>query len=288
MTVLDLVGLKLLMEMSEGRPEIKVGIIDGPVATQHSDLENILIQSIGVEPNNCKSLTSMACKHGTFVAGILFGKRGGLAPGICPGCTLLVQTVFGESKAGMPSAKPEELAFAIIQAIHAGARVLNISAGIAQLSVKHDEKLVEALDYAAKHGVLVVAAAGNQGTLGSSPITRHHWVIPVIACNMKGAPTIESNLGRSLARRGLSVPAEAVTSLNAVGGSLTFGGTSAAAPFVTGTIALLLSQFPHTSGERVKSVLLHSVGHRSYSVVPPLLNAWKAYEFLKYSGGPPS
>ena len=50
----------------------------------------------------------------------------------------------------------------------------------------------------------MVAAAGNQGTLGSSAITRHPWVIPVVACDLRGRPMNESNLGSSIGRRGLT------------------------------------------------------------------------------------
>jgi hypothetical protein len=39
--------------------------------------------------------------------------------------------------------------------------------------------------------VLIVAAAGNQGTIGGTVITGHPWVIPVVAWK----PVNESNLG---------------------------------------------------------------------------------------------
>ncbi len=53
-----------------------------------------------------------------------------------------------------------------------------------------------------------------------------------------------SNLGSSIARRGLMAPGDAVTSLGTNGQTVTSGGTSAATPFVTGAIALLWSIFP--------------------------------------------
>ena len=66
--------------------------------------------------------------------------------------------------------------------------------------------LTTTLDYAVSRGVIPVAAAGNQGMLGSTAITRHSWVLPVVACDLQGKPMNQSNLGRSLGRRG-SVPA---------------------------------------------------------------------------------
>jgi len=72
----------------------------------------------------------------------------------------------------MPSATPEALATAIVECIDAGARVINLSLALAQPSVKGEDALEQALNHAARRGAIVVAAAGNQGTLGSSAITR--------------------------------------------------------------------------------------------------------------------
>jgi subtilisin family serine protease len=158
--------------------------------------------------------------------------------------------------------------------------VLNISAAIAQPSSKSERGLKEALDEAAKRGVIVVAAAGNQGTLGSTAITAHAWVIPVAACDLRGKPLDETNLGHSIGRRGLLAPGEKITSLGSDGEPLTFGGTSAAAPFVSGAIALLWSEFPDVSAGAMKLAVTGAHAWRRTGVVPPLLDAWGAYQSL--------
>ena len=155
----------------------------------------------------------------------------------------------------MPAATPGELAGAILDCIHAGARVINLSVALAQPSTRGEAMLDEALNHALVRGVLIVAAAGNQGTLGSSAITRHPWVIPVVACDMRGRPLNESNLGGSIGRRGLSAPGDGITSLGSDGKLLSLSGTSVAVPFVTGTIALLWSQFPSLSATQIKLAL---------------------------------
>jgi subtilisin family serine protease len=221
--------------------------------------------------------------HGTFVAGILAAQRGSPAPAICPGCTLLVRSIFAETTSVdqlVPTITPIDLAAVILDTIEAGARVINLSASFTHPSLRAERELEEALDYAARRGVLVVTAAGNQGTLGSSAITRHPWVIPVTACDAQGRPTGGSNLGHSIGRRGLRAPGEAVTSLGADGTPLTLGGTSVAAPFVTGTIALLWSLFPSATATEVKLAITHTSAARRATVVPPLLNAWGAYQVL--------
>ena len=90
----------------------------------------------------------------------------------------------------------------------------------------------------------------------------------------------ESNLGSSIGRRGLSAPGGAITSLGAVGKPLTLGGTSVATPFVTGAIALLWSAFPTATAAQVKFAVTQAYASRRTTVVPPLLNAWAAYQFM--------
>lgn len=274
---LELVRLTALMERSRGGSEVNVGLIDGPVMTQHADLQAGHLREITASKGaTCTQADSAACLHGTFIAGILAARRESPAPAICPGCTLLIRPIFGEATAGrehMPSATPLELAAALIDCIDAGAWVINLSLALAQPSTKGEQALDAALDLALRRGVLIVAAAGNQGTLGSTAITRHPWVIPVVACDSEGRPMNESNMGASIGRRGLSAPGDGITSLGAQGQALTLGGTSVATPFVTGAIALLWSEFPGASAAQIKLAITRTSPLRRASVVPPLLNA---------------
>jgi len=163
---LDLIKLTPLMAITSGRPEIRLGLVDGPVAMNHPDLSSEHIREIaGNSGGACARANSTACAHGTFVAGILCAKRSSVAPAICPDCTLLVRPIFAETPSGseqIPSAKPQELATAIIKCVEAGARVINLSLALAQPSTKGERELEEALDHAARRGVIAVAAAGNQ------------------------------------------------------------------------------------------------------------------------------
>jgi subtilisin family serine protease len=282
---LNLVKLPQLMQRTRGRPEQKVALIDGPVAMSHPDFVSERIREVPGSPSGaCTLPTSTACVHGTFVAGILCAKRDSSAPAVCPGCTLLVRPIFAETTATngqMPSATPAELARAILDCIEAGARVLNISAAIVQPSLRSERALEDALDQATQCGAIVVAAAGNQRTVGSTPITRHPWVIPVVAYDLQGKPMDQSNLGNSIGRRGLGAPGDGITSLGAEGKPLTLAGTSAAAPFVTGAIALLWSEFPTATAAQVRSAVTQAHSPRRSTVVPPLLDAWEAYQTMR-------
>jgi subtilisin family serine protease len=292
MTPLDLVNLTALMERTGGSPDVTIGLIDGPVLSQHPDLasgrhrEAHDANSAAFSDGNSAAISgtnSAAVLHGTFVAGILTARRGSVAPAICPDCTLLSRPIFAEAGTPygeVPSATPEKLARAILDCLDGGARVLNISAAIARCAIRSERALDDALGRAAARGVLVIVAAGNQGTLGSTALTRHPWVVPVVGYDLQGKPMNHSNLGSSIGRQGLGAPGENITSLGAGNNPLTLSGTSAAAPFVTGAVALLWSEFPATSAADMRLALTQPDPRRRRTVVPPLLDAWTSYRSL--------
>ena len=87
-------------------------------------------------------------------------------------------------------------------------------------------------------------------------------------------------MGASIGRRGLGAPGEAITSLGTNGHPLTLNGTSAAAPFVTGIIALLWSESPLASAAEVKFAVAQSSSQKRTTVIPPLADAWAAHQAL--------
>jgi subtilisin family serine protease len=278
-TSLSLVSLPRLMAETVGIPCLKIGLIDGPVMSDHPGFTDSRIYHL--RPSNTLSRGmrgSAAVLHGTAIAGILVGSPTAGALGICRGATLLSCAVFAPQPSGT-SATPSELADAIVQLANAGARVINMSLSLDLAMSAPSTTLEQALSYAATRGVLVVAASGNGASIDSTAITRHRAVVPVVAYDLAGRPVQNSNLGRSIGQRGLGAPGEGVISLSADGGSRPFGGSSAATAIVTGAIALLWSQFPSATYETIRDAVTRSIPRRA-SVVPPLLDAWRAYETL--------
>jgi subtilisin family serine protease len=280
---LHLVRLTALMDLTRGSPEVSIGLIDGPVSRGHADLAESSIQEIPTkEGASCQNSRSSACLHGTYIAGILSARRGSDAPAISPACTLVVRPIFSEGGSEGKyelSTNPDELAAAVFDCIGAGARIINLSLALVRSGGGTERALQSALDYAMLRGIIIVAAAGNQKTLGSTVITRHPWVIPAAACNQEGLPSAYSNLGLSIGARGLRAPGDRVISSGADGQSFPASGTSVAVPFVTGTIALLWSLFPSATAQEVKVAVTNSTVRR-VSVVPPLLDAWTAYQAM--------
>ncbi len=283
MDPLDLTGLSPIMAKTSGDPDVVVGLIDGPVAENHPDLSRETLRRVPGRNSRCQDPVSSSCRHGTFIAGILNAKRGSAAPGICPACTLLIRPVFSEHESDsgeMPGATPIELAWALIDCIEHGARIVNMSIALEEPSPEGDAKLTEALDYAARREVIVVAAAGNQGIISGSVMTRHPWVIPVAACDLSGRFVRYSNRTGSICRNGMMAPGEKVTSLGSDGACARLAGTSTAVPFVTGAIALLWSLFQQLKAHDLVSALSDCSQHGRRPPVPPLLNAWKSYQAI--------
>lgn len=283
MDAFDIVGLTPLMRRTEGRGEITVSVIDGPALLEHPAFSRQRIRQIRSDiPALCHYHASLACIHGTMVLGVLAARRDSVVCGLCPGCTFLVRPIFKEEvgRNDPPISTPKDLGEAITDSVSEGAKVINVSAAIARPASRADQHVKEALDYAARRGVLVVAAAGNQPRDGTSPITSHPWVIPVTSCDFAGRPTQEPNFVVSVGRWGLAAPGENITSVGSDGHSTTFSGTSAATPFVTGAIALLWSEFPKATASQIKLAMTRCNGHERRAIMPPVLDAWAAYRIL--------
>ncbi|MEV6956008.1 S8 family serine peptidase [Streptomyces sp. NPDC051183] len=286
---LEQVGLAPLMARTAGRPEVVVGLIDGFVALDHPELagRRLWLLPGGVRGGCSRTAGDASCRHGTFVAGLLGAGRASVPPGICPDCTFLVRPLFTADHPAArlaPAARPEDLAAAIVETVDAGARVLNLSVAPERPSSTGHRELEWALDHAANRGVITVVAAGNQGAVGTSVITRHPWTVPVVAYDGRGLPMELSNLGGSIGLRGIGAPGERIAGLGVGGRPLVLTGTSAAAPFVAGAVALLLSEFPAASPAEVRSAVLRTGSVKRRTVVPPLLDAWGAYTTLVRSG----
>jgi subtilisin family serine protease len=79
-------------------------------------------------------------------------------------------------------------------------------------------------------------------------------------------------------------PGEGITSPGANGQPVTLGGTSVAAPFVTGAIALLWSEFPAATAAEVKVAVTQAIAGRRATATPPLMDAWAAHSLLNSHG----
>jgi subtilisin family serine protease len=267
-------------------------VIDGPVDFNHPAFQESRVRTVkDSQLGACKNASDISCTHGTFVAGILCAKRGLSAPAICPNCEIILNPIFREEDTNntnnkdiiFPSATPEELANAVIETVDAGAQVINLSLGLSSSSLTVYDKLQQAYDYALHKGVIIVVAAGNQGNIGNISLINHQWLILVSACDEDGRLDPMSNFGPSIGNRGLMAPGVNIRSTFAGGQYIQMSGTSFAAPFVTGGIALLWSIFPNATSAAIINSITTGISFKRRSIIPPLLNVEAAWNKLKNS-----
>jgi subtilisin family serine protease len=192
--------------------------------------------------------------------------------------------VFPENVAAkeVPYCSVATLIDALAELIELQVDVINLSVMLPTSFGSRDRELEQVLGQAAARGVLVVAAAGNQGTLVTTCLTRHPWVIPVAAVDAQGKPLWMTNVSRTIGSNGLGAPGYVTANIR--GQVIRFTGTSAAAPFVTGTIALLRSMLPRATASSIRAALVGSAAVARRAIVPPLLDAESSWLRLKPVG----
>ena len=149
-----------------------------------------------------------------------------------------------------------DAAEAIHYAVDHGARVINASWGL----TGSDPIIASAIQYADSKGVIIVAAAGNNGTNDTTTMyspasysAQYPNVISVAATSNTGALASWSNYGVGsvqLAAPGVNIFSTLFSSYGYM------SGTSMAAPFVTGTVALVEAAHPSWSMSQVIDAIL--------------------------------
>jgi subtilisin family serine protease len=173
--------------------------------------------------------------HGTHVAGTIAEVAGnGLAEaGVAPEAWILPVKVLDSTGAGSDA----DVAAGIVWAADHGARIVNLSLGGSDAS----SVLADAVSYARAKGLLIVAAAGNDGGAVGVP-ARLGGVVAVGAVDSSRARAPFSAGGRAL---DLVAPGVGILqqTLDGAGGyaDRSLSGTSMASPQVAGVAALVLA-----------------------------------------------
>jgi serine protease len=169
--------------------------------------------------------------HGTHVAGIAAAvtDNGTGVAGVSWGAQIMPVKVLNAGAGGTF----DDVAQGIIWAVDNGAQVINLSLG----GTTNSPVLQSAIAYAYSQGVVVVAAAGNSNSAVLYPAA-YDPVIAVAASDASDNRAGFSNYGPEV---DVTAPGVNINSTALGGGYENRSGTSMAAAFVTGEVALLLS-----------------------------------------------
>lgn len=184
-------------DISSGSPEVIVAVIDTGFQLDHPALKDQWtdFKYDYVMDDTDPSVDDPAgenASHGTHVAGIIAAADLGLpVVGIAPRIRLMPLRVLNDNGNG----KLSDIRDAIYDAVDNGAAVINMSLGTLSNNL-----LDEAIEYANKHGVLLLAATGNGAEVGE-PILYpacHPLVVAVGAVDANDRRALFSNQGSQI------------------------------------------------------------------------------------------
>ena len=234
----SLAGLRELQEATLGDQGISVAVLDGPVDLSHPCFAGSHIRQIDTLVKDSPGQGPMSV-HGTHVASLIFGQPASAVPGIAPGCSGLIASVFRDT--GERPLSQLDLARAIEQSVQEGAHVINISGGEQSPSGAAEPVLQRALQLCEEDGVLVVGAAGNDGCACLHVPAAVPSVLGVGAFGADGKPLESSNWGEAYKSNAILAPGENILGAAPGGGTASLSGSSFASPIVSGVAAALLS-----------------------------------------------
>lgn len=258
---------------TSGGAGINIAVLDTGVFTGHYDLSNTVEQ--------CKDFTQVtvpvngACNdahgHGTHVAGSALadgGSDGAGIYGVAPQADLWAYKVLGDNGSGYSDDIAAAIRHTADQATATGTKtVINMSLG----SAGNDSLISSAVTYAYNKGVLVVAAAGNegpnQGSIGypgalvnavavaALENVQQNGTYRVADFSSRGYASTDGDYVIQQGDVEISAPGAAIYSTWNNGGYNTISGTSMASPHVAGLAAKLWASNPSWSHTTLRANL---------------------------------
>lgn len=242
---------------------VKVAVIDTAIDTAHPVFAGAVTATF-----DALGAKGAAELHGTSIASIV-GAREAME-GVAPDASLLGVRAFAAGEDGIAQSYSLAIIKGLDWAVLNGARVINMS-----FAGPEDPLLGAAIASAAKRGVTIVAAAGNNGPEappaypGAFP-----GVIAVTATDDHGALYRDANRGAYIS---VAAPGVDIVGAAPQGAYEISSGTSMAAAHVSGIIALMLEKYPKLTPAEIKAALTKSAaGARGGAGVANALRALNA------------
>jgi hypothetical protein len=253
---------QVLWNETLGDPRITVAVLDGPVDLTHTSLAGA---ELSLVPTLASTDTGRetALAHGTLVASLIFGRHDRGVLGIAPACRGLIVPIFRDGDNGqvLPCSQID-LARAITAAAEAGANIINVSGGEFSPSGAAYPLLNDIVKKYARRGILIVAAAGNDGCECLHIPAALADTLAVGAIDSQGRPLASSNWGAQYRANGILAPGTELAGAKLGGGAIAAAGSSIATAYVSGIAALLMSldwlAGRKPDGARIRDALLRS------------------------------
>ena len=229
---------------------VDIAVIDTGASTSHPDLASAVVG--GISEVDYTSSYEDDNGHGTHCAGIIGARQNGTGIiGIAPQASIYAVKALDNTGAGNNS----DIIAGIDWSIGQGVDIISMSLG----SKYSSTALQNACDSANNAGILVVAAAGNNGTAKVSKTAdtinypaRYASVIAVGATDNNNVRAYFSSTGKEL---DVVAPGYQIVSDSYTGGVTTMSGTSMATPYVAGDLALLKQAHPSYTSTQIRNLL---------------------------------
>ena len=265
-----------LLEKAEFSPKrkSKVVVLDTGIKGDHEDLKGNLFK---IDQNKLVDKNG----HGTHCAGTI-GASNNNGKGInsfnYQNKSIEVSGIAVLNDQGI--GRESKIVNGIIEAVDAGADVISMSLGGLSNPLKQSAYR-KAIKYAESQNVIIVAAAGNSAANAKYYLpTSMDYVFSVSAVDSALKLAKFSNTVQDVTK-GLAAPGVQVLSTDEKGTYKSANGTSMAAPFVSGLIALMRSIDPEVTADEVYRILSDSgleLNHKERS--GNLIQADKAIELM--------
>ncbi|MEJ2108769.1 MAG: S8 family serine peptidase [Acidobacteriota bacterium] len=314
-----LIGLPEAWDVTTGNANVIVAVVDSGILSQHPDLQGQIVDGYDFVSNTDRALDGDGIDpdpedpgdgdiggssfHGTHTAGTIAARsnNGVGVAGIAWNAKIMLVRALGLNGSGTTADILESVRYAAGMATDAGiqnplpADVINLSLGGSGYSQIEEQVYQEVHN----RGIVVVASAGNDGTMSTIYPAGYDGVVAVSAVTIDGGLADYSNFGATI---DVAAPGGSSTDLNGDGyvdGVLStvgddssgtiqmryafYTGTSMAAPHVAGVAALMKSIYPAMTASDFDTLLTGGYLTQSSSNLLPndrlgygIIDAYKA------------